>query len=173
MLFRSVRVLTTNQNDFTTRNSKCTTCPQWILKILKTSFTYSHPDLVNVPVVLLNFKDLYGIVYFLLGTSEETAKCVYKLIVDCASRQVVTFVFHGSCLHPFVFSHNILFHGVESLLAAEPTKYKHITLAKRDSMCVPGLTHRLFRNNLIFCKSIDTSIFFRGRTTTSNKDFKC
>lgn len=47
--------------------------------------TYSHPDLMDEPVVLLYFEHFDRIIYFLLSTAEKATKSVYKLIIYSAS----------------------------------------------------------------------------------------
>ena len=98
---------------------------------VKSGSTYSHSNLVNIPIVLFNFEHFYCVVDLLLSTAEETAKSVYEFIINCAGRQIVAFVFHRSCLNPLVFGHDVLLYRVQSLLSTKTTEHKHVAFAKR------------------------------------------
>lgn len=94
----SIRVLSSNQDYLSRRNSQGRTCPKWIL----------HTDGQDNPSVLVNIVNFNGVVDFLFGTTEEASKSVDKLVVNRACTQIMPFVLHHSHLRPFILLDLIL-----------------------------------------------------------------
>lgn len=131
---------------------------------------------MNKPVIFFNFKNLYSIINFLFCASEKSTKSVDKFIINRARTQVVSFVFHRGSLNPFVLSDNIFFNWVQSLLSTKSAEYKNVSLAQCDSMCISRLTHWLFSHDFVFLKHVNSCIFFRRWTASSNQNlnwWKC
>ena len=156
----SICVLATNEQDFAVWNSQCAAGPKWVL----------HSDGQDLPLVLINFVHLNCIVDLLLGTAEETTKCVDVLISNRACTEIVSLVFHRGNLIPLVFANVILFDRAESLLTRETAKDKDATFANGDRMCVSTLCHLSLVQDLILLCQINSGIFFWWWSSTSNQD---
>ena len=68
-----------------------------------------HSDSQYLPLILVYFIHLNGVVNLLLGTSEKSPKGIDMLVSYRASTQIVSLVFHRCNLVPLVLSDVVLF----------------------------------------------------------------
>jgi len=128
----SVRILTTNENDFCWGDREGRAGPQRVL----------HANSQDNPGVLVDVVDFNRIIDLLFSAAEEATEGINELIVDCAGTQIVTFVLHDSHLSPLIALYFIFLNRVQSLLAAEATEDVYITSALGDSMGISTFVHR-------------------------------
>lgn len=127
---------------------------------------------MHEPVVLFNLKDFNRVIDFLLRTAEESSKRIYELIIDRAGWQVMTLVLHGSNLHPFILSYDILLHWIKPLLSAETTQYEYVPFTQGNCVCVAWFWHWLLCYDFVLRQSVDAGIFLGRRATTSYQNFE-
>lgn len=158
----SVSIFATNQNDFVGRYWQSTASPEGIL----------HSDGEDGPNILLNFIDFNAIINLLLSAAKEASECVNELVVDCACREIMSLIFHGSHRSPLIFLNGISFHRVQSLLAWKATKNEYCSFAKSDCMSVSTLVHHSFWNDVVLLSMIKPRVLLWGRTSSSDKNFQ-
>lgn len=167
----SVRVLTSNQDNFSGWHRQGTACPQGVLQQLSKESTYFHSNCQNRPSVLFDFVNFDCVVDLLLSAAEETAKRIDEFVIDGARTQVVAFVFHHRHLSPLVLLDDILLDRVESLFAWKSSKNEDVTLAHSNGVRVAGLIHGAFVIDFVLDCEINTSVFLGRRATSSDENF--
>ena len=155
-----VGVLAADQDYLGRRDGQGRACPQGVL----------HSNCEHRPDVLLDFIHLDGVVYLLLGASEETSEGVDELVVERAGAEVVPLVLHRAHDHPLVFPQIVFLHRVESLLAGEPAENEYLAFAHGDGMSVPALVHRGFVYDVVFQGVVHSGVFLGGSSTASDQD---
>ena len=126
-----------------------------------------HANSENDPSVFVDIIHFYGVINLLLGAAEKSSKGVNELIINSASTQVMSFVFHDGHLGPFVLFNLISFDRVKALLAAEAAQHVDVGAAHGDSMRVPTLVHGALVRDLVPDCQVEAGVFLRWRSTSS------
>ena len=156
----SVRVLSTDQNDFCGRYGQGRAGPEGVL----------HTNREHHPSVFVDIVNLDCIVDLLLCAAEEATESVNELIIYGARTQVMPLILHDSHLSPLVLFDLILFDRIQALLATKATKDEDVSATHSDSVRVSALVHRALVGDFISLGQVKPSIFFGWRTATGNQD---
>ena len=135
----SVRVLSSDQNDFGGGYRQGGAGPEWVL----------HTNCEDNPSVFVDIIHLNRIVDLLLCAAEEATESVYELIIDSACAQVMSLVLHDCHLGPFVLLNLILLNRIQALLATETSEDEDVAAAHGNSVRVSTFVHRALVRDFI------------------------
>ena len=82
----------------------------------------------------------------------------------------MTLILHCGHLLPLVLLDDVLFYGAQPLLSTETAQHINIISAHCDCMGISALIHHRLRDNFVFDGQVNSSVFFRGRASASDKN---